>query len=266
MRSLIGWLGGKKQLAKTLVALLPEHETYVEVFGGAAWVLFAKEPSQFEIYNDLDGRLVALWRSVKYHPDEFCRELAGLAPSREVFEDFRQPPGLTEIQRAARFFYLVRLSYGCKAQSFAPGPRNRKNLILARVEDDVERVRQRLERATIERADFAEVLARYDTEATAFFVDPPYLECEEYAVRFSAEDHARLVEALEKVRGRWLMTYNDHPCIRDAYAAFHRYTVRADYSLPNAAGKWAPGEQLIITNYRLTKAQLAAAAKDVKPL
>jgi len=102
MKSFIGWVGGKKTLAKTIVALLPQHTCYVEPFGGAAWVLFAKEPAPSEVYNDLNGRLVELFRTAKYHPDALVDELVGLVPSREMFDLFRAQEGMTEIQRAAR--------------------------------------------------------------------------------------------------------------------------------------------------------------------
>ena len=262
VRSLITWMGSKRMLAKTLCVLLPEHKTYVEAFGGAGWVLFGKEPSEVEVYNDLDGRLIALFRSVKWHAGEFVRELDLLLPSRELFDSFRCQPGLTEIQRAARFYYVLQMSYGAKAETYGTWktrpPRFRLETAMARVEE----IRERLTRVTIEHDDFEVVLRRYDLPGTVFYLDPPYWESEPYKVPFTADDHARLRATLGDLCGRWLMTYNDHPHVRSRYEAFHRYHVEAPYIL----NRWQPGHQLIITNYRLTRAQLKAAPRQVTPI
>ncbi|MCK4284354.1 MAG: DNA adenine methylase [Candidatus Brocadiae bacterium] len=265
VRSLIGWVGGKKALARTIIALLPGHECYVEVFGGAGWVLFRKDPVKTEVYNDLDGRLVALFRSVKYHAEEFCREVDFILTSRQEFCDFLAQPGLTEIQRAARFYYIVRLSYGCKCVNLGAGPRGVNRLLMEKTFAHVDEVRARLERVVVERLDFEELLAKYDTDQTAFYVDPPYVGSErEYRVRFAEDDHLRLRAALAQVQGRWLLTYNDCEWVRDTYADARRYEFNAPYSI--AKGGRVPGHQLIITNYRLTKAQLRAAPKLVEPV
>lgn len=260
VNSFIAWMGGKSRMAKTICALLPEHRVYVEVFGGAAWVLFRKESSRVEIYNDLDGRLVALFRSVKHHPQELLRELDLLVPSREMFELLRDQPGLTEIQRAARFYYVLTSSYGAKCET--PGswkvrpPRFHLESMVARVEE----IRERLSRVYIERDDFAGVIHRYDGPDTCLFVDPPYLGCEEYRVPFTQEDHERLRENLAAAQGHWLLTYNDHADVRAMYEGQYRYAVEAPYTL---SGEWKPGEQLIITNYELTRTQRRRADRKL---
>ena len=89
MDSFIAWVGGKKLLRKEIVSRFPEKfNRYVEVFGGAAWVLFYKEVSKNEVYNDINGELVNLFRCVKYHPEAIEKELEFVLNSRETFEDF----------------------------------------------------------------------------------------------------------------------------------------------------------------------------------
>lgn len=263
VNSLISWMGGKRLLAKTICALLPEHRTYVEPFGGAGWVLFTKDPSTAEVYNDLDGRLIALFRSVKHHAPEFVREIDNLLPSRELFDLLKDQPGLTEIQRAARFYYVLKMSFGAKGETFGTWKKQAVRLLPEKVAVDVEAVRQRLARVAIEHADFEEVLRRYDSPETAAFVDPPYLDCTPYHVSFEAEDHARLRAVLGELRGRWLLTYNDHPKVRAMYEPYRRYQVEAAYTV---SGARQPGPQLIIMNYRPTRAQLAAAPKKLVPV
>ena len=266
MQSLIGWLGGKKALAKTLVALLPKHQCYAEVFGGAGWLLFAKEPSPREVYNDLDGRLVELFRSVKYHAQELCRELDLLVPSREMFEDFRAQPGLTEIQRAARFYVLLRLSFGSLGRTFGAARKQGGfgRLALAKVQADVERIRERLEGVLLEHRDFGQVVDQFDGADTCFFLDPPYVETTGYAVPFGMDDHERLLDLLGTVQGRWLLSYGDHPWVRDNYERWRVHEVHGPCSVSGKANK--PMPHLLITNYRLTKAQLAAAPREVRPV
>lgn len=119
MDSFMGWIGGKRMLRKAILERFPTDkvERYIEVFGGAAWVLFAKEKQagQLEVYNDINGNLVNLFRCVKYHCGELQREFDWLLSSREQFFDYvaqANMRGLTDIQRAARFFYVVKLSFG----------------------------------------------------------------------------------------------------------------------------------------------------------
>lgn len=106
MESCIGWIGGKRLLRKAILERFPTDEVgrYIEVFGGAGWVLFAKEKKsgQLEVYNDINGGLVNLFRCVKYHCGEVQKELDWLLTSREQFFDCLaqlDTRGLTDIQR-----------------------------------------------------------------------------------------------------------------------------------------------------------------------
>lgn len=106
MDSFISWIGGKKLLRSKIVEQIEEAgeiERYIEVFGGAGWVLFAKEKhAKMEVYNDINGSLVNLYRCVKYHPEALQKELDGMLMSRELFFDaVSEARGLTDIQRAA---------------------------------------------------------------------------------------------------------------------------------------------------------------------
>ena len=130
MNSFIGWIGGKRQLRKEIIARFPTENVgrYIEVFGGAGWVLFGKDkvPNQLEVYNDINGNLVNLFRCVKYHCNEVQKELDWLLTSRELFFDCLaqlKTRGLTDIQRAARFFYVIKISFGCDRRTYATSSR-----------------------------------------------------------------------------------------------------------------------------------------------
>ena len=136
MESFIGWIGGKRMLRKAILERFPTDEVgrYVEVFGGAAWVLFAKEKkaNQLEVYNDINSNLVNLFRCVKYHCGELQREMEWMLTSREQFFDCLaqgQGRGLTDIQRAARFFYTVKISFGCDNRTYATSSKQVDNAV-----------------------------------------------------------------------------------------------------------------------------------------
>ncbi len=123
MNSFISWIGGKKLLRNEIVSRFPEKfDRYVEVFGGAGWVLFHKDKhAEQEVFNDYNGDLVNLYRCVKYHEPELKRELSYMLNSRELFDDFKAQydvRGLTDIQKAAKYFMLIKTSYGSKMSSF----------------------------------------------------------------------------------------------------------------------------------------------------
>lgn len=211
------WPGGKTWLAKTLIGKLPPHECYVEVFGGSGALLFAKPPSRVEVYNDVNGDLVNLFRVLKYHPDAMAAELALVLNSRDEFEAATAQPGLTDIQRAARFWWRHKVGFGGKA-----GPGNAGFAAVAGGSSmatsrdarlaGIAALSARLDRVQVERLDWREILAKYDRPGAVFFIDPPYATTtREYGSGFSSADRTALREALNRLRGHWLATWPDEP-------------------------------------------------------
>ena len=110
-------MGGKRRLAKHLIPLFPEHQCYVELFAGGAALFFLRpEKAKTEVLNDLNGGLINLYRVVQHHFDEFVRQFEWTLTSREVFARLQATPpeSMTDIQRAARFFYLQHTAFGGK--------------------------------------------------------------------------------------------------------------------------------------------------------
>lgn len=220
MDSFISWIGGKKLLRNKILSLFPEKGTfncYVEVFGGAGWLLFASDRhAEKEVYNDINGNLVNLFRCVKYHPEALQKELEFTLMSREQFFDAReqiQMRGLTDIQRAARFFVLIKESFGSDLDSF--GIRT-KNMINAT--EYISEVSKRLKMVIVENQDFEYIFKTYDKNNTLFYIDPPYYGAEKYYKdEFLPEDHAKLKNILDKIKGNFILSYNDCDYIRQLY-------------------------------------------------
>lgn len=193
---------------------------YIEVFGGAGWILFAKDRhAKLEVYNDVNGELVNLFRCVKYHPAAVQEELAYIHMSREQFLDAREQlpiRGLTDIQRAAKFFTCIKESYGSDLRSL--GLRS-KNMEHAR--EYLQTVSTRLSSVVIDNADFERIIKNYDKKDALFYLDPPYFKTEKYYPdRFMPDDHLRLKSLLGKIEGKFILSYNDCEYIRELYAGY----------------------------------------------
>ena len=220
MNSFIGWIGGKRQLRNEILSHFPAAGVgrYIEVFGGAGWVLFAKEqvPGQMEVYNDLDGDLVNLFRCVKYHCEALQAELDCLPHSRELFLDYlaqKQVRGLTDLQRAARFLYLVKHSFGSDVRTFATNIKSTYN-----IKNTLSEIQKRLKNVIIEQRDFEALLKTYDRPDALFYLDPPYVGTERhYAVQFGEADHKRLASVLKGIKGRFILSYGDVTLVRELY-------------------------------------------------
>ncbi len=148
----IAWYGGKARLAPRIVELPPHHATYVEAFGGAAAVLFAKTRATLEVYNDIDSGLVTFFRALRDHPEQLARSLRLTPYSREEFthcrDTWENTPG--DIERARRWYVRMRQAFGCSASvgwgyerdgSLSGGTRARS---FASTVDELERFAQRL--------------------------------------------------------------------------------------------------------------------------
>lgn len=252
-RSLVAWVGGKSKLAKRIVPLMPAHECYAEVFAGGAWLLFKKTPSKVEVINDLNKELVTLFRVVKHHPDEFVKCFRWLTNARDEFERFKleNPETLTDVHRAVRFYYLARTSYGAKVTSptFGTSALAPPRLNLFRLEEELSAAHTRFYGVVIENLPYLDFIARYDRPGTLFYVDPPYYGCEDYygPNMFERDDFTRLRDMLASIKGKFVMSINDVPEIRELFSRFNVQEVPTNYSL--GADHKKPVCELVIMNY-----------------
>lgn len=249
MNSFISWIGGKRLLRREILKQFPQKGTfsrYIEVFGGAGWILFAEESyAKMEVYNDVNGQLVNLFRVVKYHPEALQKELDWLLMSREQFFDaIQEARGLTDIQRAARFFIAIKESFGTDCQSFGVRPKNLQNAV-----EFLRQASDRLRNVVIENVDFEHLLKTYDKEDALFYLDPPYYDAEKYYPdRFNPEDHKRLRDGLGKIRGKFVLSYNDCPEIRALYQGYQIIKVERQDSLVSKSQN-RRYQELIIKNF-----------------
>ncbi len=252
MNSFIGWVGGKNRLKKHIIPLIPEDtERYIEVFGGAGWVLFAKEqhPKQMEVFNDIDGNLINLYRQIKYNCDELQKEVDWLQ-SRELFNEYRHQiesnTHLTDIQRAARYLYIIKCSFGSTKSSFATAPKG-VNGILHKLPD----YQKRLSKVIIENRDFENLIKTYDRPKALFYLDPPYVNTEKYysAFNFKTSDHERLNALLRTIKGRFILSYNDCDFIRELYKDYNIINIDRPNLLSADTKNRSSFKEVIITNF-----------------
>lgn len=240
-------VGGKKLLRKAICDRFPEsakYDRYIEVFGGAAWVLLYKDKhATLEVYNDGDGNLVNFMRCIKYHSGELQREIDGFYNSREMFFDAIEQlncKGFTDIQRAARYFIKIRLSFGSAGRQFGCNTKP-----LQKSADYLSTVCERFKSVVIEHKDYDDLIKVYDRPTAFFYLDPPYYGTEDmYDVIFTKEDHLKLKQHLSNIKGLFLLSYNDDPFIRELYKDFNIEAVERNNNMTTGSYK-----ELLIRNY-----------------
>ena len=255
LKSPLAWLGGKSRLADRIIERMPDHQTYCEVFAGAAWVLFKKPESKVEIINDINSDLTNLYRCVKFHLAELVAQFRWMLVSRDEFDRFLKTPAdtLTDIQRAARFFYLAKSSFGARIVKPTCGisATGAPRLNLLRIEEDLSEAHLRLARVFIENKPYDQVIQRFDKPGTFFYVDPPYWDCEkDYGEGlFSKDDFGRLAALLGAVKGKFILSLNDTPGVRETFADFRIEAVKTRYSISGSSKQEAA--EVLISNFKL---------------
>ena len=252
MNSPLAYIGGKSKLSKTIIEMIPEHRAYCEVFAGGGWVFFRKEPSKYETINDLDSDLVCFYRVLQNHLEEFLKQFKWLLSSREWFEDWKRQQeagGLTDIQRAARYYYLQRQCFGGKVKGRVYGatPMDRPRINLLRMEEELSEVHLRLARVAIENLPWAEFVKRYDRKQTFFYLDPPYYKLAYYKHNMVLEGYKEMAEVLEGVKANFILSINDHPEIREIFKGFNIKPVQFKYSVSQK--DLTEGKELLINNF-----------------
>jgi len=216
-------------------------------------VLFAREPSYVEVLNDVDGRLVNLYRVVREAPAELAAALELYPRSRALYREFLEGPEPEEaVASAARYYYLLKNAFSGQVGCGFSASRRFPGKYAMRA--DFTRWARRLNKVTLENLGYEDCLRRYDGAETVFYLDPPYLGTERYyGGDFAAADHERLREVLGGRAGRWLVSYNDCPEVRALYRGHNVEEVQPRYSAAKVAASArrssAAGREVWITNY-----------------
>lgn len=280
-------VGNKTPILHILYALFPlNYSRFIDVFGGSGSVLLGKPRADpFEVYNDFDRNLANLFRCMKERTMATIRELGFChLNSREDFNAIRRffeneqfsdsylaeelslteimfpPPEAEElktmrlritedydVRRAAMFLKLLRLSYSSSGKSYACQPFDLRNLF-----DLIQQMQSRLANVVIENQDFETLIRHYDRPDSFFYLDPPYFSTEDmYAVEFGWEDHVRLRDTLKGIRGKFLLSYNDCPEIRELYENFSLFDFSRTHSMAQRYEAGKEFRELLIGNYDL---------------
>ena len=258
INSFMAWVGGKKALRDEILARFPQnYKRYIEVFGGAGWVLFHKPPgNDFEVFNDFNGNLVNLYRCVREQPEALRNELRYMLNSRLDFEYMKgmlhSQAVLPDVRRAAYYYALIRYSYAAGTSTFGSQPHAMWNNFPL-----IESAAGRLQKVVIENKDGVKLIRQYDCPESFFYCDPPYYNADQYyeAVSSDGFDHAGLADALLGIKGKFLLSYNDCPEIRALYDR-PGIVVEGISRLSNIAQRYENGKQypeLLISNYDTTE-------------
>jgi len=222
-RPALRWHGGKWRLAPWVISHFPKHRVYVEPFGGGASVLLRKPRAYSEVYNDLDGDAVNLFRVLRGDRAKDLVSALTLTPfSRIEFEDSYQPTD-DPVEKARRLVVRAFQGFGSDGHNSAirtgfRASANRSNTVpahdWANYPIALKQTIERLRGVVIECRDATEVIAQQDTAETLFYVDPPYLpetrsnksrksgeKYHAYAHEMTVDDHVRLLDVLKGVKG-----------------------------------------------------------------
>ena len=280
----ISWVGGKRSILHEVLRHFPlEYDRYIEVFGGSGVVLFGKEQTSFEVWNDYNGDLYNFYHCVKYKHLELLKELRFLplnarreffmlkaflageplpateienelelarqhfpeSEARELTALLKSRCDLGDVARAAAFFKLNHMSYGAKMDTYSLQPCD-----LRRFYSQLFTAHERLSTVIIENKDFENLIGQYDRPGAFFYVDPPYYMAEDiYAVEFPQTDHQRLFGALTKTEGKWLLSYNDDPFIRELYRDYPQYRFTRISNLVQRYESGAEYGEILIANF-----------------
>ena len=234
----------------------------------------------FEVYNDFDRNLVNLFRCMKVRPMAVIRELGFCnLNSRDDFDVLRKffeheiftddyladelelteimlPPAQAkelkelrlrieqdyDVRKAAMYLKLQRYSYSSSGKSFASQPFDIRKLFSL-----IQQLESRMANVIVENQDFERLIRHYDREDALFYLDPPYFSTEDmYPGGFGMDDHKRLRDLLRNIKGRFLLSYNDCPEIRELYKDFEIFDFTRTHSM---AQRYEAGKEKSLKNY-----------------
>jgi len=237
-RPIVRWHGGKWLLAPWIIEHFPEHRVYVEPFGGGGSVLMRKDRSYAEVYNDLDGEIVNLFRVIRDEGRKLIEQVELTPFSRVDFLESYEPTS-DPVEQARRTVVRSYMGFGSNAHNKATGFRsnsNRSGTTPARdwrnYPDTMAAMIDRLRGVVIENRDAVKVMQSHDGKETLHYIDPPYVpetrdKGTDYRHEMTVEDHERLAEVLNSLDGKVVLSGYRSKLYDQLFAGWERVERRA---------------------------------------
>ena len=270
-KALWGSPAGKRLMAKQIVSLLPESDTYIEPFAGSAAVLFAREPVATEAINDLNPEIAFSFEFVKALTDGKLKRLQRMnwVGTRATFAKVKAMKPKNEIERFYRARYLSYAGFFRQDKSFDPSKEGKR----ATLPDRLLKGQKRLANVEVRNGDYEEIIKEFDGPDAVMFLDPPYIGYKQ-GVGEEDFDGERFIKVLRAIKGKFLVTWGgSEESTRKLFKGFQIRSVVvnsgmptggvsrktfyyiANYSLPQKIGKATYGVSLILEKGSLDTVQ-----------
>lgn len=207
------YYGGKQSLVKWLLPLFPKHTLYVETHFGGGALFFAKEPSEVEVINDLNGFIINFYEVIVNDFDRLYRLIRATLHSRglylKAYNIYKQQAHHTRVLKAWAFYILTTQGFASKIGSW--GFDNTRNTTTKKVRNSIKRFteayKERLQNAQIECLDAVDLIGRRDRPEAFFYIDPPYFNsnCGHYS-GYTEADYRRQLDALIALQGKFMLS------------------------------------------------------------
>jgi DNA adenine methylase len=247
-RPLIRYHGGKWRIAPWIISYFPPHRVYVELFGGGGSILLRKGRAHEEIYNDLDGEIVNVFRIVRDNGSELKRQLALTPFAREEFI-LSFDPSEDPIEQARRTIVRAFMGRATNAatSNLKPGGAlstgfksntDKRGVTEARVwekyPDALNSIIERLQGVVIENRNAIELIKQHDSDNTLFYADPPYVHStrntrKEYRFEMSDDDHNELAKELNRTTGAVIVSGYESDLYNELYQGWNKRQ-RSDFA------------------------------------
>ncbi len=263
-KSPINWYGGKYYIAKDIINIFPQHNMYVEGFGGAGHVLFRKNKSNLEVYNDLHNGLYLIFKFLRENNEEFIRKLSLTPYSRQEFEDSKLwMYEEDEVEKARKFYVRIMQSVASNGGWCYAKSKSRRGMCqsvsrwLGNIEENLSSAIERLKEVQIENLDVIDLIKKYDKEDTLFYLDPPYIaetrkQKKSYDHEMTNEQHEELVEVLLNIKGKVVLSGYEHSIYDKLINNGWKKIMLGDYtkySQKSNNGELEKGKEFVWINY-----------------
>ena len=265
-KSPINWYGGKYYMAKDIIEIFPKHKMYVEGFGGAGHVLFRKEKSELEVYNDLHSGLYLFFKLLRENNEEFIRRLSLTPYSREEFENSKGwMHEDDEIEKARKFYVRTMQSVASNGGWCYAKSKSRRGMCqsvsrwLGNIEENLSGAIERLKEVQIENLDVLDLIKKYDKEDTLFYLDPPYVpetrkQKKSYDCEMTREQHIELINTLINVKGKVILSGYDNDIYNKLLDNGWKKIILGEFSKRGQKtnnGELTKGKEFVWINYDL---------------